>query len=163
MRLVFETPNFCSGQGGSSSPAKPAGGCATLISPRSAPISPAAVTLAAARIYRALRAPTGHPWRVGTPQLSNHQKEKSMRRRRDPELNPSALNSGPDVESYRRAGRQAGEEDRQAKIVAEGGEMHVEQVRRTHQRYRSEHEFAGGHVADGYNELIAEAQAAHEE
>ena len=86
-----------------------------------------------------------------------------MRRRRDPELNPSALNSGPDVESYRRAGRQAGEEDRQAKIVAEGGEMHVEQVRRTHQRYRSEHEFAGGHVADGYNELIAEAQAAHEE
>jgi hypothetical protein len=86
-----------------------------------------------------------------------------MRRHRDPEIIPSALISGPDVESYRRAGRQAGEEDKQAKIVAEGVEVHVEQVRRIQQRCSSEHEFAAGHVADGYNEPIAEAQAAHEE
>ena len=82
-----------------------------------------------------------------------------MRRHRDTEIRYSAT----DVESWRRAGRQAGEEDRQAKIVAEGVEVHVEQVRRIRQHYSSEHESAGGHVADGYNELIAEAQAAHEE
>jgi hypothetical protein len=86
-----------------------------------------------------------------------------MRRHRDTEIISGALNSRPDVESYERAGRQAGEEDRQAKIVAEGAELNVDQVRRIPQRFSSENEFAGGHVADGYHEPIAEAQAEHEE
>jgi hypothetical protein len=85
-----------------------------------------------------------------------------LRRYRDPEINiPSALISWPDVESSR-AGRQAGEEDRQAKIVSEGAEVRVEQVRRIQQQVLSEHDTVGRHVAPGYNELIAEAQGAHE-
>lgn len=86
-----------------------------------------------------------------------------MPRPRGTEIISGASNGRPDLESYRCAGRQAGEEDRQAKIVAEGGDLTVEQVRRIPQRFSSENEFAGGHVADGYHEPIAKAQAEHED
>jgi hypothetical protein len=86
-----------------------------------------------------------------------------MRRNRDPEIIfSSAQISAPDLEFSRRAGRQAGEEDRRANILSEGTEVDVEQVRRIQEQYRSEHDIIGGRVTALYNDHITQAQGAHE-
>lgn len=86
-----------------------------------------------------------------------------MRRNHGPEtIFSGAQISGPDLEFSRRAGRQAGEEDRRANILSEGTEVDVGKVRRIQEQYRSEHDIIGGRVAAVYNDHITQAQAAHE-
>jgi hypothetical protein len=70
--------------------------------------------------------------------------------------------SGPARESSYQAGRDAGEEDRQAGVVAAGDEVPVEKVRRITERYRTDLDLIGGLALRDKAGPMAEAHAAHE-
>ena len=68
--------------------------------------------------------------------------------------------SGPDRESSCHAGRQAGEEDRQANVVTMGDEVPVAKVRRITERYLTDHDLIDALAERDKGGPIAQAQAA---